>query len=292
MKKVAFQGWKNCVELKSGDFRLIVTTDVGPRVMGGFVGTNKHNIFHVDRDLAGTSGAKEWVNYGGHRLWHSPEIMPRTYAPDNSKAAVRECKDGSVAFSAGKEKTTGITKTLILTPLGGNRFKVEHVLRNDNLWEIEVAAWALSVMAPGGVAVAPQNRAPFALLPNTFYSFWPYTEMNDPRYTFGKDFLLVRQDSKKPPCKLGFNCENGWLSYLNKGTVFTKTFEHFIDAEYPDNGCSIEIYTNEKMLEAETLSPLYQLGPGEEIHHVEEWCAADGAPEIRTEKDAAKFFSR
>ena len=40
MKKVAFQGWKNCVELKSGDFKLIVTTDVGPRVMGGFVGKN------------------------------------------------------------------------------------------------------------------------------------------------------------------------------------------------------------------------------------------------------------
>ena len=98
--------------------------------------------------------------------------------------------------------------------------------------------------------------------------------------------------SRKSPCKLGFNCENGWLSYINKGTVFTKSFEHFIDAEYPDNGCSIEIYTNEKMLEAETLSPLYQLGPGEEIVHVEEWCAADGAPEIRNEKDAAKFFSR
>ena len=46
------------------------------------------------------------------------------------------------------------------------------------------------------------------------------------------------------------------------------------------------------MLEAETLSPLYQLGPGEEILHVEEWCAADGAPEIKTEKDAAKFFAR
>ena len=61
MKKVTFQGWKNCVELKSGDFKLIVTTDVGPRVMGGFVGKNKHNIFNVDKDLAGTSGAKEWV---------------------------------------------------------------------------------------------------------------------------------------------------------------------------------------------------------------------------------------
>ncbi len=290
MKKTAFQGWKNCVELESGDFRLIVTTDVGPRVIGGFIGKNKHNIFNVDKTLAGTSGAKEWVNYGGHRLWHAPEAKPRSYAPDNSKVTVKEFKDGGVSFSAGTEKSTGIHKSMVIRPLGENKFKVEHHLRNDNPWEIEIAAWALSVMAPGGVAVAPQNKAPFALLPNTFYAFWPYTDMSDPRYTFGKDFLMVRQDPKKKACKVGFNCESGWIAYVNKGTVFAKSFEHFVDAEYPDNGCSIEIYACEVMLEAETLSPLYQLAPGEEIVHVEEWFCADGAPELKTEKDAVKLF--
>ena len=88
MKKVAFEGWKNCVEIASGDFRLIVTTDVGPRIIGGFLGKNGKNIFHVDPKLAGKSGGDKWVNYGGHRLWHSPEIKERTYVPDNDPIQV------------------------------------------------------------------------------------------------------------------------------------------------------------------------------------------------------------
>ena len=289
MKKVAFEGWKNCVELLSGDFKLIVTTDVGPRVIGGFVGGSK-NIFHVDPKLAGTAGAKEWVNYGGHRLWHSPELKPRTYAPDNSKAAAKENKDGSVTFSAGTEKSTGIYKSTTIQPLGENKFRVEHRLRNDNPWEIEIAPWALSVMAPGGTAIAPQNREPFALLPNSFFSVWPYTDMNDSRIAWGHDYILVHQVAGTEPFKIGFNCKSGWIAYANNGTLFVKKFEHFADAEYPDNGCSIEIYTNKDMLEAETLGPLYLLSPDEEILHVEEWLCTKGPKEIKTEKDAAKYF--
>ena len=56
LKKVKFEGWDNCIELKSGDFKLIVTTEVGPRIIGGFVGKNKTNIFNVDKKLAGKKG--------------------------------------------------------------------------------------------------------------------------------------------------------------------------------------------------------------------------------------------
>src|SRR3972149_7491231 len=31
---------------------------------------------------------------GGHRLWHSPEAMPRTYIPDNEGATVHEIENG------------------------------------------------------------------------------------------------------------------------------------------------------------------------------------------------------
>ena len=172
MKKVTFEGWKNCVELVSGDFKLIVTTEIGPRVMGGFVGASK-NIFNVNPKLAGQTGGEKWVNYGGHRLWHAPEMKPRTYAPDNGPATAKELEDGSVRFSSGTEPSTGICKSVTIKPLGENKFRVEHRLRNDNPWEIELAPWALSVMAPGGTAIAPLNKAPKALLPNSFFSFWP-----------------------------------------------------------------------------------------------------------------------
>ena len=289
MKKISFEGWENCVELQSGDFRLVVATEIGPRVMGGFVGDSK-NIFYVDPKLAGKSGGDQWVNYGGHRLWHAPEMKPRSYAPDNTKATARELKDGSVMFSAGTEAATGIYKSIVIKSLGNNKFRVEHHLRNDNPWEIELAPWALSVMAPGGTAIAPLNKAPKALLPNTFFAFWPYTDLADGRYTFGHDFLLLKQVPGMNPTKVGFNCENGWIAYAGGGTLFIKTFEYYVDAEYPDNGCSIEFYTCSNMLEAETLAPLYAISEGEEIVHVEEWLGLPGPEKIETEAEAAKYL--
>ena len=92
------------------------------------------------------------------------------------------------------------------------------------------------------------------------------------------------------PTKVGFNCENGWIAYAGGGTLFIKTFEYYVDAEYPDNGCSIEFYTCSNMLEAETLAPLYVISEGEEIVHVEEWLGLPGPEKIETEAEAAKYL--
>ena len=171
MKKVTFQNWENCIEMTSGDFRIIITTDVGPRVMGGFVGDNPHNIFNVDPALAGTSGADKWVNYGGHRLWVSPERIVRTYEKDNSPVKYEE-KDGGIIFYSAKDEFSGMEKSIFILPLGDNKFKVEHSVTNKNLWPIEFAPWALSVMAPGGVCAVPQNRDKKALLPKSSLRNW------------------------------------------------------------------------------------------------------------------------
>lgn len=292
MKKVTFEGWENCIEMVSGDFRIIITTAIGPRVMGGFVGSNPHNIFKVDPALAGTSGADKWVNYGGHRLWHSPERIVRTYELDNSPIEYKE-EGESITFITPKDPVTGMEKAIKITPIAGGKFEVVHTIWNRNLWNIECAPWALSVMAEGGVCVAPQNRDPKALLPNTFYAFWPYTDLSDARLTFGRDFLLVRQDSNcTGPCKVGFNCKNNFIAYANKGTLFRKDFVYQNGAVYPDNGCSIEIYSCNVMLEAETLAPLKMLAPDDCVTHTEIWSCIDGVGEILTEEDAAKYLPR
>ena len=293
-KKVTFEGWKNCIEISSGKFRVIVSTEIGPRVIGAFYGKSK-NLFHVDPALAGTKAKKGWVNYGGHRLWHAPETKERTYEPDNgeNKVTVLETEEGGYEFLTPPNPVTGISKSLVIIPAEEETFQVIHTIRNDGVWEVEAAAWALSVMAPGGVAVAPQNKDEHALLPSTFYSLWPYTKMNDPRIVWGGDFLMVRQDPKaKGPMKIGFNCREGWLAYVNQGIAFIKQFIVEEGETYPDNGCSVEFYTNKDMLEAETLSPLMLLAPGDEVTHTELWSAIpipDDAV-LKTEADVKDLF--
>ena len=291
IETVNFCGWKNCIQLSSGDFRLIATTEVGPRIIGAFLGESD-NLLFVDPASAGKTGGKEWLGMGGHRLWHSPEEFPRTYTVDNSKIDYKTGKN-SVIFFQKADPLSGIEKSIEIIPGKNEMFRIVHTLTNRNAWTVECGAWAITMMAPGGVGIFPMPQGnKKALLPNISFAFWPYNDLADGRCSIGSKYTLVKQNSSmKNPMKIGYNCEDGWIAYQNKGVTFIKKFEHMIDGEYPDNGCSAECYTNDQMQEMETLSPLYELAPGESITYAEEWHAlALNSPEISCEKDAVEVF--
>lgn len=290
-KKVTFEGWKNCLEVSSGNFKLVVATEIGPRILGAFF-EDSDNLFYIYPKTAGRTGDKKWNNYGGHRLWHSPEEKPRTYTIENSKVDVRE-RGNSIVLHKGPDSLAGIEKTIEIIPFKNDFFKIIHTLRNWNRWEVELAAWAITVMAPGGTAIMPMPQGDKkALLPNTFISLWPYTDLSDGRIRIGSKYTLVKHNSKirRPFAKIGFNCEDAWIAYQNKGIMFVKKYEHFVDAEYPDNGCSVECFSCGPMQEIETLSPFYQLGYKQEITHTEIWTALRLGKEILDEKDAELVF--
>jgi len=152
--KTEYRGWPNCYRLTNGQVDLIATGDVGPRIIRfGFIG--EANVLGEIEGQIGTVGGDTWRLYGGHRLWHSPEAKPRTYHPDNSPVRVDEKRHG-LTLTQDTESTTGIQKTLEvrLSP-DANHATVVHHLRNDTLWPVELAAWALTVMAKGGFAIIP-----------------------------------------------------------------------------------------------------------------------------------------
>ncbi|MFA4944254.1 MAG: hypothetical protein WC789_06085 [Lentisphaeria bacterium] len=283
---------KDCVVLVSGAFKLAITTQVGPRIIGGWL-KGGENLFRVMPDAPVENCDTGFKLYGGHRLWHAPEAMPRSYAPDNAPVTVRETCDG-VEFSSGVEPLTGIEKSIIIEPLGNERFRVAHRLVNRNAWEVELAPWALSVMAPGGMAVIPQKRSrgPAAdrFTSDRSLVAWSYTDLNDPRLTLGKDYIFLRQDAKaKEACKIGFNAESGWVAYVNAGTALVKCFETF-DAQYPDNGCNVESYSCKEFCEIETLAPMHTLEPGEAAEHIEYWLGLANLPAIKSEADVKKHL--
>jgi len=269
-----------------------VTTEVGPRIIGGFVGRSA-NLFRVMPNLDFGGSDTGFRLYGGHRLWHSPEALPRSYAPDNDPVEVVGIRNG-FEFRNAPEALTGLQKAIAVEALGGNRFRVTHRLTNVGQWAIEVAPWALSVMAQGGTAVIPQQRDPehgnpFA--PDRSLVLWPYSSFADPRLACGDRYVLLGQDpAATRPCKIGLNCQPGWIAYVNAGTALVKRFEHFADAVYPDSGCSVESYTCADFCEIETVAPLYDLGPGDSAEHLEEWQGIAGLPEIRTEADVAAYL--
>lgn len=274
LTKTPYKGWPNCYRLYNDQIELIVTTDVGPRVIRfGFIGGD--NLFAEFENDLGQTGGDTWRLYGGHRLWHAPEQNPRSYFPDNGPVALEE-HPGFVRLVQPVEATTGIQKEIdiALAPATA-QVTLTHRLRNTNLWTVELAPWALTVMGINGVAVIPlppRGSHETNLLPTNSLTLWAYTDMTDPRWTWGRSAILLRQDPQaKTPQKIGVLAPDGWIAFARGGDLFVKRFHYLPGASYPDFGCTVEIFTRSDMLEVETLGPLVQLAPAASVEHVEQW---------------------
>jgi hypothetical protein len=220
----------------------------------------------------------EFVFKGGHRLWHSPEAMPRTYIPD-TPLTITELPDG-VILEAQTEPATGIRKRIEIR-LSPDKPSVTllHTLFNDGLWAVELAPWAITQFRLGGTVILPMpvgNVDAAGLLANRQFSLWPYAHMNDPRVKWGDEFILFKADALLPPFKLGYFNPHGWLAYYMDGTIFRKTFHVQTLANHPDNNCNAEMYCNEQFVELESLGPLTRLNPCSSITHLETWDVQEG----------------
>jgi hypothetical protein len=276
IEKTAYQGWPNCYRVTNGTVEFVATTDVGPRIISfGFVGGV--NLFFVREDFAGQTGGAEWKNYGGHRIWHAPEDKVRTYEPDNGPIETKVVANG-LLLTMPPGPLSGIQKAIEITldPVS-SEVRVIHRLRNTGAWPVELAPWAISVMAPGGFAIAPLPTAfhPDRLLPNRALTLWPYTDMRDDRWLWGTDYILLQQKAGFSPererTKVGINNNLGWAAYYLKPFLFIKRFTPVEGSRYPDYNSSLEVFTNNRMLELETLAPLVTLQPGGIVTHEERW---------------------
>lgn len=289
MKQISFLGWDNCVQLSNPQVELIVTADVGPRIIHfGFV--NDENVFATFPNQLGRTGDTEWQNYGGHRFWLAPEEMPRTYYPDNNPVTVAD-HGAFVRFVSPVETTTRMQKTLdVALDPNAAKVTVTHTVQNLNPWTVELAPWALSVMAPGGTAVfplPPRGSHQGNLLPTGHLITWAYTNMADPRWSWGEQYILLRQDPHATtPQKIGGNSAAGWLGYVRDGRFFLKTFTpHNPTATYPDRNSSAELYTDANILELESLAPLVQLEPNATASHTEIWQLFNDVPTPQSDAD-------
>ncbi len=275
MEKVAYGGWDNCIRLSDGVIELVVTTDIGPRIIRfGFVGGG-NLLFENPADM-GKTGGSEWRIYGGHRFWHAPEAFPRTYSLDNSPVEY-EWTGTILKLRQAPESDTGIRKEMEVTLHAGlGRVTVLHRATNENPWEIELSPWSLTAMAAGGRAILPHEEYrphPDYLLPARPLVLWHYTDMSDPRWSWGRRYIQLRQDpSAATKQKIGVLNSLGWAAYALAGDLFIKRYAYRPGAVYPDFGCNTEVFTDSSMLELESLGPMTRLGAnGGRVEYTEEW---------------------
>lgn len=274
MEKIAYGGWENCYRLANSKIELIITADVGPRIIYfGFI--DGQNMFKQYPDQMGLTESDSWLNFGGHRFWHAPEAFPRTYYPDLEPVLIKETENGLIATQK-PEPTTGIQKQIQITLIEDKpEVKLKQSLINHNLWAIEAAPWSISVMAPGGVAILPlppRGPHPDFILPTSSLSIWPYTNLSDKRFKLFEKFILISQDpTLDNPQKIGLYASDGWAAYANHNNLFIKQAPIQFDGIYPDMGVNFEVFTNDEMLELEALGPVESIPSKDKIEHLENW---------------------
>lgn len=212
MEIVAYGGWERCARLVDGDLEVIVTLEVGPRIIrfGRIDGPNE--LVEYAKDM-GSFGGSEYRSYGGHRLWVAPEDPVVTYEPDNEPVVVTEFA-GGVAFtkSAG---SLGIERTIAIR-LEPGRVLLDHRITNYAETPRRLAPWCLTVMAPGGACLFPLpefRTHSEALLPAAPLVLWHYTRMADPRWTWGNRVVRLRHDAGLGPQKVGAAVPAGFATY-------------------------------------------------------------------------------
>ena len=279
IEKIQYRGWPNCYRISNGEADLIITTDVGPRIVRyGLVGGQ--NLFKEFDEQLGHSGESTWQARGGHRLWMAPEDPVLTYALDNVPIKFEQ-KGETVVLTGNIEKETGLQKQIVvkLEPTGTS-VEILHRITNRGKQAREFAPWSLTMMAPGGtgvVAFPPRGKHPDILLPTNPLVMWAFTDFSDPRWKFTKKYLILRQDPKiAAPQKTGLFNRNTVAAYLLGSDLFIKRSVATDARKQPDFGCSYETFTNNEFLEMETLGVLGRVAPGQSVEHVEHWSLHKG----------------
>jgi len=274
IEKIEYKGWPNCYRVSNGKIEIIVTGDVGPRVIRfGFLGGQ--NVFKEYPEQMGGTKEEKFQLRGGDRVWKAPEDPVATWAPDNVPVEIHITENGLIA-RAPVEPLTSLQKEIeVSVATSETTVTVIHRITNRSLFSLEFAPWALTMMAQGGTAVSgfpPRGHHPANLEATNPLTMWAYTNFADPRWKFTRKYLMLRQDpNNKEAQKLGMFNPDTWAAYVLNNEAFVKRTSPDPTKTYPDFGASFETFTNNEFLEVESLGPLGVVRQGQTVELIEHW---------------------
>ncbi len=260
-----------CLYATNGIVEMYIPLTYGIRI-AHFSFCGGQNVFwEQPKDMTILTKPEGWRIRGGHRLWVSPED-DRVYSPDNAPIDCRIDGD-TIVLTQPEDTWQKVNKQMEITFGKDASVQIVHRIQNTDTQARYCALWPISVMAPGGTEHIPLLRCDNGDTPSHWVSLWSYTHMGDKRATYLKDEIVVTHDPEilQPHFKIGVSRLNGPAWYENGGVIFEKDFAVTENVPYPDNNVSYETFLSAYMTEMESLSPLYDIAPGQCREHTEIW---------------------
>jgi hypothetical protein len=248
-------------------FEVVGLTDVGPRIVGLFAKGVEGNLLAETPDIAQDTPHGKMSLLGGHRLWEAPELKGISGLPD----AVVKAESHTDGFTlAAEPNAIGLRKSMRVS-LEADKVRVKHIIKNDGRGAIELAPWAITQLPIGGVFVpAVSGSENESKLPDRNVVYWSYSNANKNGIGFNKEGLRFAPNQVQIPFKFGTFVQAGWARIDYPTYSFVKKF-NAEPGNYPDRSCNFEVYVADDYVELESLAPLVNLKPGDEVSHLEIW---------------------
>lgn len=279
-KKIKYKNFGNCIKASNGFLTYIVTLDVGPRILS-FYRDEEANILYEDIDNNIHENGKffdyaysvptEWRLYGGHRFWVGPQTKD-SYYPDNHKVEYNILNQELTLIQTVQSRNDlQLQMKISFTSL--DTIKIVHIITNKGMCKKKVAPWGITALKGGGLEVVPLPNKQDGYKPLRFISIWDFgADFHDSRSFFGrKYFTLVQEPKNCKPLKIGLKVTSNCAFYIIENCLFKKHFEYNEDYLYPDNNVNFETYTDQYIIEMETLGELKELHPNQMVSHNEYW---------------------
>jgi len=279
MRHTNYHGWADSYVLNNGVVEAIVVPAIGRVMQFQFVGEegvfweNRSLDGHlVDTDLA-VWRTNAWVNFGGDKSWPSPEA-------EWSKFTGRNGWSPPPAFDGMPWQVHVEPDAFVLTspvdPFYGVRVQRRISLKpRQPVLVISTNYKRVSAGEPAkmGVWVIAQLKNPVSLFspvpkPSFFREGHTLLGRDTPPELVVRDGLVSLTRDPKSAHKIGLDSDS--LLWVGDKQMLYLYSPRVPNAEYPDQGSNMEIYTNPdplQYIELETLSPLHLLYPGEKIEH-------------------------
>jgi len=292
-----YHGWTNSLLISNGRVEAIVVPAIG-RVMQFRLTGDEDGPFWENRQLDGKTpdpDSTEWGNFGGDKSWPAPQtdwdkVTPRAWPPP-------------VAFDSMpvEARVDGFVVTLVsaVDPHYGIRAyrRIEldldrPVMTVTTTYEkvsgqpLKVAVWVITQLKDPAVACA--SLPEFERIREGYYRQSDELPVN---LRVDNGLLSLTRDPKAAH-KIGTDATG--LIWVGEAKVLKIDAPYRILGDYPDNGCSAEIYTNPDPLayvELEMLGTLRKMIVGDKVRHSSTYTLLRRT-EVDPELEVRKLISR
>lgn len=266
-----------------------------------FVGEND-GPFWENSGLFGKAPDPEsqtWGNFGGDKTWPAPQsdwpkLTPRSWPPPQAfdslpvKAEVKETKQGSeVELISPIDPHYGIRARRLIT-LDAQRPLMTITTTYEKMEgaPVTVGVWVITQLKDPQAVFIPLPKNPI------FTDGYIKQSKQSPAGLKRESQMLSLTRDPKASTKIGTDA--GTLVWVGEKSVLRIDSPRVANANYPDQGCSAEVYTNldpQKYVELEMLGPLATMKAGARIVQVNRYTLGKRT-EKSAEEEALKILSR